>query len=459
MQRMTGLDAAFLAMETPGRPMHTLKLFVLEPLEGVEKGALPAHIDAGLAAYLPRLPALRRRAWISPHGLRRAVWIEDAAFAVERHVHRLTVEAPGGERELDAAIAGLAAEPLPRDRPLWALWAIDGLAGGHVAVLVKIHHALADGQTVARMLHRVTSRSPTAMPETAAPSAMEHEPRAIDVWRHSLVARAEVLRAAPELVARTVGSLRALRAYRRGGGPGTPLPLRDVPRSPLNGTLGSARTFASTALPLAVLRAIKSRHAVSLNDVYLAVLAGALRRTLGDALPSRPLIASVPTSADAPEDADGGNHVSSLFVALPTDVPDPLARLRQVHAGATAGKRAQQILGKRLMEDWAELLPTGVMHQSIRAFSALRLAEVLPPPINLVASNVPGPAAPLFVPGHRLVAIRSVGPVLEGVGLNVTAWSYVDALHVSALGDARLVPDPRSIVDAMHDALSELDAA
>lgn len=458
MERMTGLDAAFLAMESEGHPMHTLKLLVLEPLPGAR--SLADSLEAGLRERLHLLPALTRRALEVPHGLHHPLWIDDPQLDLAPHLHCCVLPSPGGAAELDALIAEVAAAPLDRSRPLWELWALEGLEGGASAVLVKIHHALADGLTVAQLLRRVMTAAPTdavpgARPEVLATAPV---PPAAELMRGALRDHLRQLPTLLPLLRLTGARLRALRHHRRASTLRPPLPLRDAPRTSLNRALGPARSFASTTLPLATLAAVKDARGVTLNDVFLALLAGSLREYL-DArgeLPRRPLIASVPTAAEHPPTVHGGNHVSSLFVSLETHLGDPLERLEAISRSAEAAKGSQRAIGSDLMERWAAFVPPRVLGGAIATFCRLRLADHVPAPLNLIASNVPGPTAPLYVPGHRLRAIYSVGPVLEGIGLNVTAWSYLGVLHVAVLADRDAMPEPRRVTEGMHRALDAL---
>lgn len=461
MERMTGLDAAFLSMETEGHPMHTLKLLVLEPLPGARSRPLSESLEPGLRDCLHLLPALTRRPLEVPHGLHHPLWIDDPELDLAPHLHYRVLPPPGGAAELDAVIAEVAAVPLDRRRPLWEMWALEGLEGGASAVLVKIHHAVADGLTVAQLLRRVMATAPTEAiaGARAAASAADRVPPPGELLRGALRAHLRQLPTLVPLLRSTGARLRELRRHRRASTLRPPLPLRDCPRTRFNRALGSARSFASTTLSLAALAAIKTARGVTLNDVFLALVAGSLREYLAEELPRRPLIASVPTAAEHPPSVHGGNHVSSLFVSLETHREDPLERLDAISRSAAAAKASQRAIGSDLMERWAAFVPPRVLGKVIGTWSKLGLANHVPAPLNLIASNVPGPAEPLYVPGHRLRAIYSVGPLLEGIGLNVTAWSYLGALHVAVLADRGAMPEPRRVTEGLHRALEALATA
>jgi diacylglycerol O-acyltransferase len=213
-----------------------------------------------------------------------------------------------------------------------------------------------------------------------------------------------------------------------------------------------------TNLPLEDLRGIRRSAGATLNDVYLTVCGGALRRYLSDRgeLPDRPLLASVPVSTDPDVARMSGNRVDNLYVSIGTDVADPVQRLRQIHAGSKASREVRGLLGHDLLAQRADIVPPQIYHSVVRVWSRSHIADRLHPPLNVVLSNVTGPHDRIFFGPIELEALYSVGPILEGIGLNITAWSYEAALGVSVLACPASVPDPWLIIDALHDSLHEL---
>jgi WS/DGAT/MGAT family acyltransferase len=454
VEPMVGLDAKFLYSETPSTHMHTLKVAVFGM--GSLAGAVAYdQIVAMLGRRLDRLPPFRRRAVPVPLGLDHPVWIEDPDFDLRRHVTRRTVAAPGGDRELAAVVAEVASRPLRRDRPLWELVVVEGLAGGRLAVVAKVHHAVADGGATVALLQRALAGRDGS--DRAQPWHPDPVPTRADLLRSA--ARHHVTRVGhlPALARRSVRGLRASEARRRSATTKPPLPF-DTPRTPFNVALSPARTYAMTTLPLDELKVVRRSSGATLNDVFLAVCGGALRAYLRDAgaLPDRPLVASVPVSTDSGDDRLGGNRVDNLYVSIGTDIADPLERLRHIHAVAAASKDVRSVLGNDLMEQRADVVPPQLYALAVRTWSRTGLANHVRPPVNVVLSNVPGPRERLRVGQAELEAIYSVGPILEGIGLNVTAWSYADALHVSVLGCPESLPDPWLVADALHGSLADL---
>lgn len=473
MERLPGVDAGFLYLETPTLHMHTLKIGVLD-VSGIAELSGP-EIDlgkAGLAVLrdqlgrrLHLLPTFRRRVVQVPWGLNHPVWVEDGAFDLDRHLATRRVPAPGGPVQVDEVIADIASTALPRDRPLWSITLLDGLADRGLVVVAKVHHALADGVAAAGLLAAVMVTDPTQR-EAAPPAAVwsgETLPARRDLLRQAVRDWAGPLRALPTLLLDTARRLRSAVAVRRTASVRPPRPILDTPRASFNGALTTRRTFATGSLPLDGVRRVARGVGVSVNDVVLALVSAALRQWLaarGERLRGS-LTASVPVAADPPGSPARlvGNRVSSLFTSLCSDVADPVERLRRIHQVTVQAKAVQQALGLDLLERWVQYTPGGPFGWAMRQYSRLRGADLHRPPVNLVVSNVPGPREPLYVAGARLADLFSVGPILEGIGLNITVWSYCDRMNVSAISCPTLLPDLRVVVDAMAPALDELLAA
>ena len=461
MERMTGMDAGFLYMETPTLHMHTLKIGIVDPA-AVPGGYSFERFREELGKRLHLLPPFRRRVVEVPLGLDHPVWIEDPRFDLSNHVVRVDVPPPGGSREMDAMIGRIASVPLRRDRPLWQIWVLEGLEDGQVAFVGKIHHAAADGVAAQALLANVLSLEPepTEPPPPERPWRPEPVP---GPWRLILDAlRDRVLRTRrmPDLIRRTRQNVRALGEHQRGAPIRPPRPIKDTPQTSFNGSLTARRVFGTVSLALDDFKAVKKAFGVSLNDVVLAVVAGSVRRYLderGEVL-DKPLVAGVPVSADDPRAQArlGGNRVTNMFTSLRTDIDDPVERLKAISGVTGAAKDRINILGADLMADWAEHTPRKPFAWAIRTYSKHNLASRHRPPINLVVSNVPGPPLPLYIAGARLSAVFSVGPILEGIGLNVTVWSYIDRMNFAAIACRERLPQIHRITDGLGEALQEL---
>ena len=342
-------------------------------------------------------------------------------------------------------MADIAASQLPRDRPLWDLTVVEGLERGLVAFVVKLHHSVADGGAAVALLENAFVVDDTdAFVEAAHPEPL---PTRNALLRHALADGRRRTAGLPQLVRRNASGYVAARRATHETEMDLPVPFT-APRTSLNVSLDAGRTFAMTSLPLDDLLAVKRAASATLNDVFLALCGGALRSYLlrrGE-LPARSLVAGVPLATQPGLIRYSGNHVDNLMLSLATDVADPWERIRVVHEAAVAARHIREELGTELFEDRAGLTPPLLYPLSVRMWARTRLANRMRPPINLIASNVRGPDKLPDFDGSVVTALYSVGPILEGIGLNITAWSYRDRLYVSVLGCPGSLPDPWELI-------------
>lgn len=459
IERMTGFDAGFLYMETPSVHMHTLKIAILEADDALSYDAFVA----GILARLKRLPPLRRRVVEVPFGLNHPVWVTQRRIDVPHHIRKHRIGGDGSMRELEQLIGMIASTPLHRDRPLWELHYCEGLEGGKVAVVGKMHHALADGAAANALLANVTDVRSAATPEAVQEeyATTDKLPGRLDLLRHAWADAARQLLDLPGLLRRTFLGVRGVIRARRAGAK-APVPVLHAPRVSFNGALTPLRSFATVTLPLAELKRIRTQHeGVTLNDIVLATASGALRRWLAahDEHPASSLLAGVPVSTDERGAVPrlGGNQVSNLFTTLATDVEDPVARLRRISETTAHAKEIHAQLGASILVDWSQFTPPRPFAAAVRAYSRLRAASWHPAAFSAIVSNVPGPREPAAVGGARLADLFSVGPLVDGIGLNITVWSYVDRMNFSLLACPDLLPDVQVLASYFPAALAELD--
>ncbi len=464
MERLTGLDAGFLYMETPTLHMHTLKIGIIDPAEA-PGGYSFDRFKAVLAERLHLLPPFRRRLVWVPMQLHHPLWVEDRDFDLDYHVRRVGIPQPGTQAEMDELIGDIGSRPLDRARPLWQIWVLEGLEGGRVAFAAKIHHAAADGVAAGALLANVMSltRDAPPPPVPAEPWRGERVPTGLELLIDAFADLLKTFLRLPQLLGTTGRGVKDVLRHRQGTDSPPPRPIVDVPKASFNTALTPHRVFASTSLPLGRVRALKDAAGVKLNDVVLAIVSGSLRHYLGERgeLLDRSLVAGIPVGTDAPDAGPRliGNRVSNMFTSLATDRDDPTDRLEAIHRITMEAKQVQQTLGLELMQDWVEFTPPRALTLFMRAYSRARMARHHRPPINLVVSNVPGPRDPLYIAGAELTDLFSVGPILEGVGLNVTVWSYTDRLNFSAIACRESLPELRRVTDGFEGALAELEEA
>jgi WS/DGAT/MGAT family acyltransferase len=461
MRRLNAADALFLYNETPTQHMHTLKIGILDP-SGIPGGYSFEHEKAKLAARLHRVPPFRWRVVPTPLRLHHPLVVE-SEVDIDYHVRRAALPSPGGPRELSDLISEVASRPLDRSRPLWEIWLVEGLEGGKVASICKIHHTLADGVASAELLEGfLTHAHEDEMPHGAPAWTPEPTPSRGRRLAMALYDLRGFLPRAVRALARAIRESRRREAAHHAEHAKLLPSASGAPLTPLNRVLSAQRRFAYVSLPLADAKAVRRAFGVTLNDVVLAVLTSSVRGYLArrGELPRAPLVATVPVSLRTPEEAGRfGNHTSAMYVLLRTDVEDPVERLRATHAAARAAKdHFQATLGAQLA-DWLELFPPWI---SGMVFSRLPtwMAKLHRPPVaNLIVSNVPGPPEPLYYGQALLTGFLSVGPVLEGMGLNATVWSYADRLNVSFLACRDSVPGVWELADGARAALEELAKA
>jgi len=458
---MEGVDAGYLYLETPTMHMHTLKIAIIEPRE---QPFDLEHMTAEILARLEQLLPFRRRILPPPFRLNHPLWLTDRRVELEHHVFHHEVPAPGGMKGLEELIGRVSATPLDRSRPLWEMHVCQPFDDGRVAVVTKMHHALADGVAANALLgNLVDTPGGDVRPARERPVAdldLEPTPSRLSQVRMALVDATRQIGILPGLVFRTVRAIRALVARKRVSDVDVPRPVLDVPRVVFNDSLTARRNFATCTLSVADIKEAQREHGVTLNDVVLAVVSGALRRWLVDRgeLPERPLVAGVPVATDQPGAPPrlGGNRVSNLFTSLATDINDPRERLLSISRTTGESKIVQRTLGPDMLVDWVQFAPPAPLSAAMRLYSRSQAASKHPPPFNLVVSNVRGPGEEIEISGAALRDLFSVGPILEGIGMNVTAWSYCGRMNFSFLSCPDLVPDLAPLVAEFPRALAEL---
>ena len=473
MERLNGMDAAFLALETDTMHMHVAAVMVFDPSSTAgEGGDAPTRYFDRLRAVIDErihlVPPLRRRVVRVPFGLHHPVWVEDPHFELDFHLRRASLPAPGGPVELSQFVADLAGRPLDQNSPLWEMHVVEGLESGHVAVVPKVHHALFDGASGVEVVATFLDSGP--VPRAVAAPARSWRPEPIPTEAELIGSAMSSLVRQPE---RTVGVLRRTfgvvhdlaernrRLREEDDISPPPAPFR-APRTSLNGAISRHRRFAFAQVPLDEIRTVRHRFGGTVNDVVLAAVAGGVRRLLAER--GEPLdesaVAMVPMSARTDGDRGAlGNKVSAMLVSLATQIADPVERYTTIAAGTRLAKDQARMMPEELIRGWAELAFPAVSSRVARLAGNLRLFDHLPPLFNVLVSNIVGPDFALWCAGAKMVALYPVGPIIEGVGLNVTVASYEGTLYVGILGCRELVPEVEHFGDHLSDAFAELTKA
>ena len=448
MQQLAAMDASFLYFETASMPQHVLGVMVLDA-EG--SGFTKEGFRKVLEERLHLLPAFSRTLVEVPLHLDHPYWVHEHDVVLDEHLFFDTCDAPGDLRALGDLVGEIGTTLLDRSRPLWEIHVVDGLEGGQVALVAKLHHATLYGAAGADMMANLLDLEPTiGVVEPAAEEPVEPHPSLV-----SLLTKAGVhgLRRPAVAVQGVLGA-----AKRVGSLPGAAMAsVRTPPRSLINGQLTPARQAAFATLDLEQLKAVKNAYGVKLNDVVLAAVTHSLRSYLlarGD-LPKKALVATVPMNLGAGQ-AAGTNKIANLLVPLPVLTADPVDRLRQVAAASQDQKDASESLGPEALSQMIALVPPLLIKGGASVFDRLRLQKLMPPLLSLVVSNMQGPPIPLYCAGAQVTAVYPMGPLIPSSGLNLTVLSNMGKMDVGLLCCPDLVPDVWEIVQALPRAVQTL---
>ncbi|WP_067968783.1 WS/DGAT/MGAT family O-acyltransferase [Mycolicibacter icosiumassiliensis] len=455
MKRLTGWDALLLYSETANVHMHTLKIAVIE-LDADRHGFDVEAFRRVIHGRLYKLNPFRYQLVDIPGKFHHPMWRENCEVDLAYHIRPWSLPAPGGRRELDEAIGEIGSTALDRSRPLWEMYFIDGLANNRIAVVGKIHHALADGIASANLMARGMDLVAGALNEDDSYET-DPAPTGGQLVRSAFRDHFRQMGKIPATIGYTAAGIGRVRRSTRKLSADLTRPFTPPP-SFLNHVLTAERRFATATLALADIKATSKKLGVTINDLVLAISAGALRTLLlrYDGKSDHPLLASVPMSFDFSPDRISGNRFSGVLVALPVDVADVRERVAKAREAADLAKEAHHLVGPELVSRWSAYLPPAPAESLFRWLSGKDGQNKV---LNLNISNVPGPRERGRVGGALVTEIYSVGPLTAGSGLNITVWSYVDQLNISVLTDGATVDDPHEVTNALVNEFIDIRRA
>ena len=478
MRQLTALDQQFLALEDSRNYGHIGGLAIYDPSTAPGGELTLLRLQNLIAERLPLVPPFRWRLVQVPFNLDYGYWIDDPEFDLEFHVREIALAPPGTDAQLADQVARIYARPLDRSRPLWELYLIHGLPDHRVAIMSKIHHAVIDGMSGAEIMGALLDPTPEGREAPPPlPDAGDGQPSDLGMLargvrglpRYPLRLLGSVPRALPNIEevptlaaipgVRAAGRVAstAQRALRRGRVVGyvhlTP------PRTSFNGRLSAHRRYAFGQLSLSDVKEIKNTYGCTVNDVVVAVCAGAVRRWLieHDELPVEPLVAQIPVSVRRKEEEGTyGNRILLMTAPLHTEIEDPLARLAATHDALAEMKERHRALPAELLQDANQFVPPALFSRAASLTFSLSVSRAGRPAWNLVISNVPGPQTPLYNAGARMEANYPISVITDGMGLNITVMSYCGHLDLGIVADREQMPDVWSLIGWLGEALEEL---
>ena len=466
MDHLSGMDAAFLHMETPETPMHVGGLILFELPAGYA-GDYYEDVKAHIARRMHLASVFTRKLALMPFELANPVWVEDDDVDLDYHVRRVVLSRPGSMAQLEAYVGRLHSSLLDRSRPLWEFYVIEGLQDGRIGFYIKAHHAAMDGAAGAVLATAILDATP--QPRTVKPPRARrpvHEALGVAelagaALKNTAVQYVKLIKLLP-VVARVAAKI-ALPPKDENGQRGRRLPKGWAlgPRTSFNVAITNQRVFAAQSLPLAEVKGIARQLDVTLNDVVMALCSSALRRYLEqhDELPKKSLVAGVPVSVREAGNTDMNNQATVMLVSLATNIDDPLDRLMAIHAASIDSKRFTGSVKAAIPMDFPSFGAPWLLTGMVSLLGRTKLVNSLPPVTNVVISNVPGPQLPLYMAGAKMVTNYPVSIPAHGMALNITVQSYNGSLDFGLTACRRAVPDVRDIADHLVQALAELQDA
>jgi diacylglycerol O-acyltransferase len=454
LDRLTAVDASFLAQEGPASHMHIGGLVICEgPAPGYEE--MLDHIRTRLHL----VPRYRQRLAQPPMETGRPLWVDDPTFNLEYHVRQTALPSPGTEDQLMRLVARIMSQQLDRSKPLWEMWIIEGLDDGGFALISKTHHALIDGISgvdLATVLFDLTA-VPPEVSHSDEPWQPHPEPTGAELVAGGALGLARVAAGAVAgalgIVRNPQATLRALGEAAEGVGEVAWAGLNPAPATPLNVEIGPHRRYRVVRNRLEDFKEVKNAFGGTVNDVVLTVVSGALRDWLhsrGMRTEGLELRALVPVSTRA-KDEQGhlGNRITVMRGPLPVYIGDPIARLRAVKASMDGLKESKQAVGAEVLTGVQSFAPPTILAQASRLNFSTRL-------FNLIVTNVPGPQLPLYVRGREMHDVFPVAFLPKGHSLAIAIMSYNGQMNFGLLGDYDALPDLDRIGDGIEASLAEL---
>ncbi len=465
IQQISGYDATFLYADSPTSPMHVGTLIMVE-------GSLKFDVFKEMvASKLHQIPKFRQRLLNVPMKLDYPYWVDDPNFDLDLHLSRVKLPDPANWKTLRDLTSSIFSDSLDLRRPLWSIIFIEGLdeisqiPKGSVAIVTKVHHVMVDGNSGVGILGILFDKDEkSASKEPVAPPAFEPDPLP-DEFSLLLKSTYSFLKnplKLPKIVGETAFNLIKGSAF------GTMNVQKDlnktsspVPRTIFNESISPKRTWGTAILSFERINVLKKLMEVTINDMILAICAGAIRRYLlgRDKLPSQSLVANVPISIRVKGSKEMNNQISNMMVQIATHIEDPIERLEYIQEQTIMGKTKHKAIGAKTLAKMADSVPFGLANLAAGIYSRYNIKDLHRPPFNVTITNVPGPRGMLYLDGHKIVSMFGLTPVVDGFGLIIAAFSYNGQVTITTTSDAKTMPDADKFSRYIRESASELEVA
>ncbi len=462
IQQITGNDATFLYAESPTSPMHVATLTI------VEGSLVFEDFKEMIASKLHLIPKFRQRLLNVPMNIDYPYWVDDPNFELDLHLNRIKLPDPSNWKTLRELTSSLFSGPLDLRRPLWSISFVEGLdeipqvPKGSVAIITKIHHVMVDGASGVGIMGMLFDKDKSEAKKPPVPKPYEPEPlpNEFSLLLKSGYSFIKNPLKVPKMVSETVFSLIKTRAAKKMS---TQKEFNtgsfSVPKTIFNGSISPKRTWGTAILSFERINVLRKLMGVSINDLILAICAGAIRRYLQERekLPLQPLVANVPISIRVKESKEMNNQISNMFVQIGTHIEDPIERLEYIQEQTILGKTKHKAVGAKSLAKMADSVPFGLANLAAGLYSKYNIKELHRPPFNVTITNVPGPREVLYLKGHKIVSIFGLTPVVDGFGLIIAAFSYNGQVSITTTSDANTMPDADKFSRYIRESANELE--
>ncbi len=468
MQQLQGMDASFVALEQRNTPMHIGSILIYDPATAPGGFVRFKDILAFFRSRMQLSKTMRQRLVKVPFGIDYPYWIEDPDFDLEYHVRHVALPKPGDWRQLCIQAARIFARPLDLERPPWEFTVVEGLDNipgippGSFAMVTKVHHAAIDGMSGIDLMEALHTLDPAAPP-----------PAKPDLWKPDAVPNPVGLFAKGYLHA-WINPVRQIGVMGRAV-PGLVRAVKGIaqkdfdleaaietPRTRFNTKVSPNRVVEGRSFELSDLKALRALSpGAKINDVFLAIIGGALRRYLlaKQELPEASLTAMAPISVRSEGEKNSmGNQVSAMLVPMGSHIGDAADRLRYVHAQTVNSKAMTDALGARQMTEMSKASPALFLALGAQLYSRLGIADVMKPVFNTVVTNVPGPPVPIYSSGAQLVSMHGLLCLTDGLGLGHVVQSYCTQATIGFTACRKVMPDPEFYSECLQASFDEMMA-